>query len=142
MGPEMSNLMGLWWTQVLFWDHWYPCIGFLVTSPLGFKARVGSALFAFFCGGKCNIHSPRSISGATRGNLLAVNITASHFPKCISKGGTWLGFEWPITQTVDERPTIVPATRHHVPYLGFKHVATFARSDMSQDYSSDPFYCV
>ena len=32
--------------HVLFWDHWYPCFGFLVTSPLGFKARVGSALFA------------------------------------------------------------------------------------------------
>ena len=28
--------------------HWYPCFGFLVTSPLGFKARVGSALFAIF----------------------------------------------------------------------------------------------
>ena len=27
--------------------HWYPCFGFLVTSPLGFKAKVGSALFAF-----------------------------------------------------------------------------------------------
>ena len=25
-----------------------PCFGFLVMSPLGFKARVGSALFAFF----------------------------------------------------------------------------------------------
>ena len=24
-----------------FWDHWYPCFAFLVTSPLGFKARVG-----------------------------------------------------------------------------------------------------
>ena len=33
-------------THVLFWGHWYPCFGFLVTSPLGFKARVGSALFA------------------------------------------------------------------------------------------------
>ena len=31
-----------------FWGHWYPCFGFLVMSPLGFKARVGSALFAFF----------------------------------------------------------------------------------------------
>ena len=29
------------WTHshVLFWEHWYPCFGFLVTSPLGFKAR-------------------------------------------------------------------------------------------------------
>ena len=31
-----------------FWGHWYPCFGFLVTSPLGFKARVGSALLAIF----------------------------------------------------------------------------------------------
>ena len=37
---------------------------FLVTSPLGFKARVGSASFAF-CGGECNVHSLRSTSGAT-----------------------------------------------------------------------------
>ena len=29
-----------------FWGHWYPCFGILVTSPLGFKARVGSALFS------------------------------------------------------------------------------------------------
>ena len=39
-------------TCLLFWGgggHWFPCFGFLVTSPLlGFKARVGSALFAFF----------------------------------------------------------------------------------------------
>ena len=27
-----------------FWGHWYPYFGFLVTSPMGFKARVGSAL--------------------------------------------------------------------------------------------------
>ena len=49
--------------------HWYPCFGFLVTSPLGFKARVGSALFTF-CGGKCNVHSPRFTSGATLADLL------------------------------------------------------------------------
>ena len=33
-------------TIVLLWGHWHPCLGFLVTSPLGFKARVCSALFA------------------------------------------------------------------------------------------------
>ena len=38
-----------------FWGDWYPCFGFLVTSPLGFKARVGSALFALFCGGECTV---------------------------------------------------------------------------------------
>ena len=33
-------------TIVLLWGHWHPCFGFLVTFPLGFKARAGSALFA------------------------------------------------------------------------------------------------
>ena len=31
-----------------FRGNWYPCYGFLVTSAMGFKARVGSALFAIF----------------------------------------------------------------------------------------------
>ena len=31
-----------------FGGHWYSYFGFLVTSPLGFKARVFSALFAIF----------------------------------------------------------------------------------------------
>ena len=29
----------------LYGDHWYPCFGLLVTSPLGFKGRVGSLIF-------------------------------------------------------------------------------------------------
>ena len=52
------------------WGHWYPGFGSLVTSPLGFKARGGSALFTF-CGGECNVHSPRSTSDATLADLLA-----------------------------------------------------------------------
>ena len=53
--------------------HWYPCFGFLVTSPLGFKVRVGSALFAF-CRGECNVHSPRSTSGAILADLKFVSV--------------------------------------------------------------------
>ena len=30
-----------------FGGYWYPCFGFLVTYPLGFKARLGSDLFTF-----------------------------------------------------------------------------------------------
>ena len=56
-----------------------PVFGFLVTSPLGFKARVGSALFAFF-GGECNVHSLRSTSGATHADLLVAGSAAGHFP--------------------------------------------------------------
>ena len=36
-----------WRTHVLLWGHRYACFGFLVTFRLGFKARVGSALFIF-----------------------------------------------------------------------------------------------
>ena len=47
-------------------------------SPLGFKGRVGSALFAF-CRGECNVHSPRSTSGATHANFSGTQpITSPH----------------------------------------------------------------
>ena len=49
-------------------------------SPLGFKARVGSALFICFLGGKCYVHFLRSTFGATPADLLTTSITASHFP--------------------------------------------------------------
>ena len=93
-----------WRTHVLFWGHWYPCYGFLVTSPLGFKARVGSALFTFFCGGEYNLHSPRSTTCQPLGSWCA----ASHFP---CRSGPWLRFKLAITRTEDELTTIVPATR-------------------------------
>ena len=37
------------WTDtcVPFGSHSYPCFGFLVMSPLGFKDSIGSALFTF-----------------------------------------------------------------------------------------------
>ena len=65
-------------TRVPFWGHWYPCFGFLVTYPLGFKARVRSALFTFICRGECNVHSPRSTCGATPADLL----TSIEVPQC------------------------------------------------------------
>ena len=49
-------------------------------SPLGFKARVGSALFAF-CRGECNAHSLGSTSGTTHANLLVAGaqpVTSPH----------------------------------------------------------------
>ena len=102
----LSFFKSFWRTHVLFKGHWYSCFGFLVTSPLGFKARVGSALFTF-CRGKCNVHSPRSTSGATHADLLAANNVASHF----NRGWTWLRFEWAIIRTKDKCATIVLATR-------------------------------
>ena len=61
------------------WDHCYPCFRLLVTSPLGFKARVGSALFEL-CGGVCDIHSLRFTSGATPLLVYTASIAASRLP--------------------------------------------------------------
>ena len=83
-------LKKFWWIYVLFWGHWYPCFGLLVTSPLGFKARVGSALFAFFCGGKCSEHSSRSTSGATHADLLAAGVQPVTFPHACEEVGLGL----------------------------------------------------
>ena len=78
-------------THFLFWGHWYPCFGFLVTSPLGFKARVGSALFAF-CAGECNVHSQRSTSGATLADLLVASMQLVLSPHTVTEVRL-LGFE-------------------------------------------------
>ena len=77
----------------------------------GFQSQSGFCLICIFCRGKCNVHSLRSTYGATNANLLAAGSAASHFPTCISRGGTWLGFEQAIIKTEDEHTTIVPATR-------------------------------
>ena len=37
--------------------HWYPYFGLLVTSPLGFKARVGSPLFELSGGVRVTLHT-------------------------------------------------------------------------------------
>ena len=55
--------------------------GFLVTSPLGFKA-----LFAFYRG-ECNVHSPRSTSGATRANLLVASVQPVTSPHACAEVG-------------------------------------------------------
>ena len=68
----------------------------------GFQSQSGFYLIRF-CGGKCNVHFLRFTSGSTPADLLVAGIAASHFPTCISRGGTWLGFEWAITRTEDER---------------------------------------
>ena len=50
-----------------------------MTSPLGFKARVGSALFEL-CGGVHDIHSLRLTSGATHLPVYKASIAASRLP--------------------------------------------------------------
>ena len=142
-----------------FCGHWYPCFGFLVMSPLGFKARVGQlrieghfgfwtfrtkfcnilkhgmnlkfetiiqifrkiiqlnaviilksineyyrkfilkkwlqngplscfvCLIRYFCGGECNVHSPRFTSGATLADLLAAGMQPVTSPHACAEVG-------------------------------------------------------
>ena len=54
--------------ESFLWGHWYPYFGLLVTSSLGFKARVGSALFELSGGVpvmlhvQCRTYSSRGVS--------------------------------------------------------------------------------
>ena len=72
------------------WATDTPVFGLLVTSPLGFKARVGSALFALGEGIRV-AHYLRFTSGATPADLLAANmaaepISSAEFPTCVYQG--------------------------------------------------------
>ena len=47
----------------------------------GFQSQSGFCLICYFCGGECNVHSPRFTSGATLANLLAASaqwVTSPH----------------------------------------------------------------
>ena len=72
---------------VLLWGHWYPCFGFLVMSPLGFKVRVGSLIHTWWRH-ICDVHSLRFTSGATPADLLTASMAASRYSPhaCFSRG--------------------------------------------------------
>ena len=73
-----------------------PVFGLLVMSALGFKARLGSALFTLGRG-LHDIHSLRFTSGVTPLQVYYGSIAASQSPSphvCFSRGGM-PGFELP-----------------------------------------------
>ena len=123
-------------THVLFWG---PCFGFLVTSPLGFKARAGCLIHIAEANVMYVPWDPPLVLHIA--NLLTVSIAGRRPGSYLAQGyywhqwgsnprsrdhefyalttqpcatrprcGTWLRFEWAITRTEDERATIVPAT--------------------------------
>ena len=61
------------------WGHRYPCFGLLVTSALGFKARVDS-LACFLA---CTLFL-RFTSGATPADLLTASMVARRVPYMLS----------------------------------------------------------
>ena len=88
--------------------HWYPCFGFLVTPPLGCKARTGSALFAFICGSECNVHA-----------LLVASMQPVTSPHAYTEVGLGLRFEQTSTQTKDKHTTLFTLIQLNLTLLSF-----------------------
>ena len=59
--------------QYFLWDHWCPCFGLLVTSPLGFKAKGDSFACKLYC--LCTMDS----SDVTSTDLLVASMAAELF---------------------------------------------------------------
>ena len=81
----------------VFGGHMCPILGTLV--PLfwisgdissGFQSQSGFCIICLFCGDECNVHSPRSPSGATPADLLMAGITVSHQQRW-ELAGIWTG---------------------------------------------------
>ena len=59
-----------------FWGPLVPLFWISGDVSSGVQSQSGFCLIRFFCGGECNVHSPRSTSGATLANLLSPHTVA------------------------------------------------------------------
>ena len=53
----------------------------------GFQSQSGFCLIRYFCGGECNVHSPRFTSGATLADLLAAGVQPVTSPHACAEVG-------------------------------------------------------
>ena len=53
----------------------------------GFQSQSGFCLIRYFCGGECNVHSPRFTSGATLADLLAAGVQLVTSPHACAEVG-------------------------------------------------------
>ena len=53
----------------------------------GFQSQSGLGLIRYFCGGECNVHSPRFTSVATLANLLAAGVQPVTSPHACAEVG-------------------------------------------------------
>ena len=64
-----------------FWGPLVPLFWISGDVSSGFQSQSGFCLICYFCGGECNVHSPRFTSGATLADLLVVSaqpVTSPH----------------------------------------------------------------
>ena len=94
-----------------FWGPLVPLFWISGDVSSGFQSQSGFCLIRYFCGGKCNVHSPRFTSGVTLADFLAAGTQPVTSPHACAEVGTWLRFERATARTEDERATIVSATR-------------------------------
>ena len=53
----------------------------------GFQSQSGFCLICYFCGGECNVHSPRFTSGATLADLLVAGMQLVTSPHAYAEVG-------------------------------------------------------
>ena len=62
-GTDQSGFFCFWRTHVLFLGPLVPLFWISGDVSSGFQSQSGFCLIRYFCGGKCNVRSPRSTSG-------------------------------------------------------------------------------
>ena len=75
------------WTHVLFLGPLVPLFWISGDVSSGFQSQSGFCLIRYFCGGECNVHSPRFTSGATLADLLAADAQPVTSPPACAEVG-------------------------------------------------------
>ena len=76
-----------WRTHVLFLGPLVPLFWISGDVSSGFQSQSGFCLIRYFCGGECNVHSPRFTSGTTLANLLAAGVQPVTSPHACAEVG-------------------------------------------------------
>ena len=70
-----------------FWGPLVPLFWISGDVSSGFQSQSGFCLIRYFCGGECNVHSPRFTSGATLADLLAAGTQLVTYPHACAEVG-------------------------------------------------------
>ena len=70
-----------------FWGPLVPLFWISGDVSSGFQSQSGFFLIHYFCGGECNVHSPRFTSGATLADHLAAGVQLVTSPNACAEVG-------------------------------------------------------
>ena len=114
---------------------------FWISSDIssGFQSQSGFCLIRYFCGGECNVHSPRFTSGATLADLLAAGAQLVTSPHACAEVG--LGSDsnvQPHEQKTNALPLCLPCTL----FVAGKVPTTGAASYTASKHALEGFFII